>query len=191
MKKLVIVFIALTTVAAITFFSGCSKVKSLANINFDIPYNQQISVPSSGYAYGTPLPAGGVLLPFPAVPVPTNSKQYIEQYHTSTDKILNVNLKSTSLQIVSPAGQNFDYLDNIEVYVATGSQPEILLASQSNIAKGLTTLDLTTSTNINLKEYFLADTLYFRMNAHINAVPAIGEQLMLSSVFHVLANPLY
>lgn len=189
-RKTGTVFFALFAIAFISLFSACKKVKNLANINFDVPYNQQITVPSSGYPYGTPLPAGGITLPFPAIPVPTNAQQYVAQYGTSTDKILMVNLKSMTLDIVSPAGQNFDFLDKVDIYVSAKSQPEVLVASQSNVPKGQTSLHFDASTSVNLKSYFLADTIYFRMNAHINAVPPVGEELKLSTVFHVLANPL-
>lgn len=191
MNKLTFNIVAISAIIAVAFFNSCKKVKSLANINFDVPYNQQISVPSSGYPYGVPLPSGGVDLPFPAVPVATNSQQYINQYKTSTDKILMVNLKSMSLQVVSPAGQNFDFLDNVKIYISAKSQPEVLVASKTTVPKGQSTLTFDIpSTTVNLKSYFLADTIYFRMQAHINAVPPVGEELQLSSVFHVLANPL-
>ena len=190
MRKTKIVFAALIAIASVSLFSNCQKAKTLANINFDVPYKQQFEVPSSGYPYGTPLPAGGVTLPFPAVPVPTNVQQYVAQYKTSTDKILMVNLKSMTLEILSPAGQNFDFLDNIQIYLSARSQPEVLVASQSSVAKGQSSLTFDIPANVDLKSYFLSDTMYFRMNAHINAVPPVGEQLQLSSVFHVLANPL-
>jgi len=193
MKKSIVVILVLATVGAVVFLTSCGgKLKQLANINFDIPYNQQITVPGTGYAYGTPLPGGGITLPFPAVPVATNSQQYITQYHTSADKILMVNLKSMNLQIASPSGQNFDFLDNISIYISAKNQPEMLIASQNSVPKGQTTLNFTVpDSTVNLKSYFLADTMYFRLSAHINAVPPTGEQLQLSSVFHVLANPLY
>jgi hypothetical protein len=180
----------MAALSAAVLLGGCSKVKTLANINFDVPYSQQISVPSSGYAYGVPLPGGGVTLPFPAIPVATNSQQYIAQYRTSTDKILMVNLTKMSLQIESPVGQTFDFMDNISVYLSAINQPEMLVASQSSIAKGQTTLNFDIPGNVNLKNYFIADTIYFRLTTHINAVPPTGEQLQLNTTFHVLANPL-
>jgi hypothetical protein len=180
---------AIVAISAIAL-TGCNKTKQLANINFDIPYNQQVAVPSSGYTFGTPLPPGGITLPFPAVPVPTNAQQYISTYHTSADKILAVNLKSLSLQILSPAGQTFDFLDNVDLYISAKNQQEVLIASQHTVAKGLTTLQLNADESVNLKNYFIQDTMYFRMTTHINAVPPDSAQLKISSVFHVLANPL-
>ncbi len=187
MKKMMI----LSVIAISAVFASCNKVTQLANINVDIPYNQQVSVPQiPGAIYGIPLPPGGATLNFPAVPVATNSQDYIAQNKTSIEKVVNVYLKSLAIQILSPANQNFDFLDNIQVYISSKSQPERIIADQYNIPKGQTTLNLATSTDVNLKNYFIEDTIYFRLNAHINAVPISGTQLNIASVFHMLANPL-
>ena len=181
----------LSVIALTSVFTGCTKVKHLADINVDIPYNKEVNIPqyAGGYS-GMPIPGGGAQLPFPAIPVATNSKAYIAQYNTSAEKIIKVDLKSLSLQILSPEAQNFDFLDNVQVYISGQTLPEMLLASNYSVPKGLSTLTLTTSTDVNLKNYFLQDTIYFRLSAHINAVPISGTRLNIASVFHMLANPL-
>lgn len=171
--------------------AGCTKLKKLATVSVDIPYNQQVSIPAiPGGVSGTPLPAGGALLPLPSIPVPTNSKQYLKQYNTTAEKVLLVDLKRLTLEIVTPPGQNFNFIDFVEVYISARSQPEQLLAFQYTVPAGQTTLELTTSKDVNLKDYFLQDTMYLRMNAHVNAVPISGTELKINSVFHLLANPL-
>lgn len=181
----------LTGAAFITILSGCNKIKQLVNINVDIPYNYEVAVPPvSGYSQAVPLPPGGATLSFPAVPVATNSQQYIQEYGTDSNLVLDVYLKSLAIQIQSPANQYFDFLDNIDVYISTKTLPEMLIASQSNVPKGSGTLTLIPDTAVNLKNYFLQDTIYFRLNTHINAVPPPGEDLNIMSVFHMLANPL-
>ncbi len=186
MKKIMII----SVLAGLSALTACTKLKQLANIDVNIPYSQQISVPTiPGGVSGTPIP-GGLTVPFPAVGFATNSKQYIAQYHTSANKIISVGLNSLALQILSPSGQNFDFLDNVDVYISSQTQPEMLLASDIDIPKGQTTLNLVTATDVNLKNYFIDDTIYFRMTAHINAVPFSGTQLEMSSIFNLLANPL-
>ncbi len=172
--------------------SGCKKVESLANISVNIPYSQQVEVPRvDGYDYGTPIPFGGVNLPFPAIPVVTNAKDYLVQYHTNANKVVSVSLKSLTLDIVSPASENFDFLDNVQLYLSAPGLPEQLLAYQNAIPKGATTVAVTTAGDFNLKEYFLKDTMYIRASMHINAVPHPGTQMKISSVFNLVANPLY
>ena len=181
----------LTGIVLTALFISCNKVKQLANINVDIPYTVQVTVPQvDGDPAGLPLPPGGINLPFPAVAMQTNSQQYLAQYHTSASKIVDVALKSMSLDILSPPGQNFDFLDNVQIYISTRTLPEVLVASANNIPNGQTTIDLATVSSVNLKDYFVQDTIIFRMSAHVNAIPASGTELQISSTFHLLANPL-
>jgi hypothetical protein len=171
--------------------SGCQKVKHLADISVDIPYSTQVAVPQvSADTAGAPLPGGGVTLDLPPVSVATNSQQYLADYHTAASKILQVNLKAMTIQIAAPAGQNFDYMDSVQIYLGAPGQPEALVAWQYGISKGISTLVLATDANVNLKDYFVQETITFRMKTHINAVPASGEQLNIGAIFHLLANPL-
>jgi hypothetical protein len=187
MKKTIL----LATIAFTAIINGCSKFSQLANINVDIPYSSQASVPPvQGYTSGVALPSGGVDLPSVTVGIATNSKAYLSQYGTAANMIVSVDLKSLAIQIQSPSNQNFDFLDNVQVYLSANDQPEVQVVSDSNIPKGSTTLNLTTNTTVNLKNYYTQDTIYLRLAAHINAVPTAGEQLNISSVFHLVANPL-
>ena len=111
------------------------------------------------------------------------------ELHGRPDKV-KVDLKKLSVQILTPPTQNFDFLDTIQLYLSAAGQPEMLVAYQYVIPKGATTLDFFTVTDVNLKNYFLADTMYFRMRARINTVPEGGTKLNIASVFHMLANPL-
>jgi hypothetical protein len=188
MKKLT--FLAFIAFAFIV--SGCGKARDLADINVDIPYSNQVNIPEvSGYPAGTVLPGGGLDVPFPGVSFATNSKDYISQYHTSADKIRNVYLKTLAIDMVTPPNGNFDFLDNIQIYISANGQPEMLVASQYNIAKGQSTLTLVTNADVNLKSYFLQDVVNLRIQAHVNALPPSATQLTIKSVFHLVANPLY
>jgi len=171
---------------------ACRKIKNLANINVDIPYSTQLTIPQVGdNTGGIPVPGRGAALNFPPVAVETNSKQYLAQYHTNEDNIRKVDLKKLSIQIITPPSQDFDFLDTVQLYIAAGNMPEVLVAYQYNIPDNATMLDFITITDINLKDYFLADTIRLRMRGYITAIPATGTQLKISSIFHMLANPLY
>lgn len=181
--------ISVAMIAIIFLLPGCIKVGQIGNINFNVPYSQQVDVPQvADDSFGTALPAGGISIGLPAVGFATNSGQYLVTYNTSASKITTVDLKSLSLQILAPATQNFDFLDSVQVYISAQDQPKMLVAYQYSVAKGLTTLSMNTVTDVNLKNYFIQDTIYFRINTHVNAIPATGTQLNIASSFHVLAN---
>jgi len=131
-----------------------------------------------------------VELPFPTIRVATNSQQYADQYHTSLSKIVSVYMGTINMQITNPYSQNFDFLDTVQFYISTQDQPEVLVAYDYNIPKGLKSINLAIVPGVNLKDYITSDSISVRLNAHINAVPAPGTQVLSSGNFHVTANPL-
>lgn len=187
MKKLTVLFAAILSVS---LFS-CEKTTNLADINVDLNYNQTVTIPSvPGYNFGVPLPSGGVDLSFPAVPFATQSQTYVTEYNTSVEKIKKIDLKKMDMLVKSPDSLNFDFLDRVDIYVSSKTLPEVLVGYAENIPKGSKSLNLFTITSVNLKDYFVKDTMYMRMQAHINAVPPPGGVLETKTVFHMLANPL-
>lgn len=187
MKKMFGVFALMVLMA-----SACKKVKDLADISVNIPYTQHVAIPPvAGYEFGFPLPAGGVNISLPAVSAPTNSKAYLEQYHTNSDKVRRVALNSLSLELTTPPGQNFDFIDTVRLYISAPGHEEMLVAYKYGTIANTRVLTLTTNTDINLKDYFLEDTMTFRATMHINAVPAPGAEMDIKSVFNLVANPLY
>ena len=170
---------------------GCNKVKQLANISVPVSYTQTLTIPQiPGDTAGVTLPPGGASLPFPSIPVVTNSKQYIATYHTSADKIVSFDMTSMQVQIVSPAGQTFDFLDSIQIFISSKNYPEEIVSYKYGVPKGQTTLNMDVTPGLNLKNYFIQDTMYFRVNTHVNAVPASGTKLNIISGFTLVANPL-
>jgi hypothetical protein len=170
--------------------TGCNKIKQLANISFDVPYNEQVTIPQvPGYTEAVTIP-GGVGITFPTVAVPTNSQQYLSSYGSAISMITNVSLKSLQLQIQAPSTQTFDFLDSVEVYLSAPGLPQVLAASQNDIPKGSNSLTINTNTDLNLKSYYTQDTIYLTLQAHFNATPLSGQTLNIASVFHIIANPL-
>lgn len=185
MKKILFLIVAIVS------FAACQKIKDLANIPFDIPYSQNITIPAiPGYTYGMPLPGGGVDLPFPPIAVAINAQQYFDQYHASPRNLVSADLGNANLEITAPGYQYFDFLDTIQLFISTESQPEILVAYDYNIPKGKKIISLFIVPGLNLKNYVTGDSLTIRLDTHINAIPAPGTQVHVSGNFHIVANPL-
>ena len=183
--------LALFMVGLIAFACSCSSNKNIANISVNLNYTNTEQVPTvTGYPYGTALPTGGMSLAFPTISTPTNSASDMSEYHTSSSNLVSVTLDSLNLQITAPAGQNFNFLDSIELYLAGTGLPEQLLAYNYNVPKGQTTVALTPAPNFNIKNYFLLDTMNILTNMHINAVPLAGTTVNINSTFVMVANPL-
>ena len=185
MKKIILL------AASIISLSACQKIKNAANISFDVPYTQTVTLPPvPGYTYGTPLPSGGADLPFAKVSLATNAQQYFDQYHASRANVVSAFLTQLDMQITNPANQNFDFLDRMELYISTESQPEVLVAYQYSIPKGSKKIDLVIVQGLDIKNYADADSVTVRLNAHVNAVPIPGTQVYSEGNFHITANPL-
>ncbi|MBA3829309.1 MAG: hypothetical protein H0X33_10265 [Taibaiella sp.] len=178
-------------VAALAIFAtSCNKIKQLTQIEQDLPYTQQLDgslFPDSSNIHT--LPPGGVTITFPSVPVPTNSKQYLTQYNTSTDKINSVTLKSILLQMTAPAGKNLNFLHSVDVFIAGTSLPKIRVAYNDNIGKNSPTVSLN-DTSADLKNYFLQDTIFVQFRATFDSIPPHGTQINTTTTFHLSANPL-
>jgi hypothetical protein len=178
----------LTAILITILAAACTKLSQFTNINVNIPYSQQISVPKAADTI-TILPPGGFSVVFPAYAVATNSQQYIDSFKTSTSEILRVNLSTLSMKIAG-GSSNLDFLDSVQVYISGQSLPQQLVAYNYSISKGIDSLILDTVSNINLKQYFLLDTMYIQLKTHFNTIPAGNTQFNVNAMFHLLANPL-
>lgn len=182
MKKAALLLLAGATIV------GCNKLKKLAEINVNFPYSNTVDLP--GVPGGTQvIPPGGISADMPTYATATNSKVYVNQYGTAPDKVISVKLTQLKAEIVQPSSQTFDYIDTIRVYMSATGLPEQLAAYKYGIAKGQTTLNLDCA-DVNLKEYYLKDTMYFRVNGHFVGIPDSATKIKLSSTFNMRANPL-
>lgn len=187
MKKGLLAVLVFSVIAA-----GCAdKVKQLLSFTKEIEYNGSVEIKG---VPGLPdtvvtLPSGGLNADFPKLANATNAQQYIKDYNTSPDKISNVIISKLGLEMSEPSGANFDYIDSVKVYISATGMEEHLVGYKYGIPKGTQSIDLTRD-DINLKEYFLKDSIYFRINAHFVEVPKDSGKMDIKSVFSLVATPL-
>ena len=186
MKKADLVAGALTLVAV-----ACNKIEDLANISKDFTYTEVVDVPS---ITGLPsvidsLPQGGISADAPVMPMETNSAQYISESGSSANLVQHVKLVKFVTTMKEPSGSNFDFMDTIRVYVSAQGLEEKLAAKKYGIPKGQQTLELDCE-DVNLKEYFIKDTMYIRFGGHFTGVPDSNAKIELTPTFNMLANPL-
>jgi len=168
---------------------ACRKIKQLANINVNIPYSYDLAVPA--YIDTISVPSnGGLDVDLPVIPIQTNSKQYLDQYHTSSSKIVDLKLKSLTLKIIQPPGGNFNFVSAMSAYISASSLPEVQVASVANIPKGVDSVTMICS-GADLRDYFLSETMYVRMMGHFTRVPPPNTTFRIQAVFALRANPLY
>lgn len=175
-------------VALISVFS-CNKVAKEYYINFEIPYEQTVDVPNGGYEMGSTLPPGGVWISYPTYPVVTGIDTMLDKYNAQANKVVRVTLLLSSLQIVVPPDLTFNYLDSFQLFISATGLPEQMIAYHYNVPKSVRMFDLQKVTDLNLRDYITKDTVYFRINTHINTPTPPDEKIKVKTLFHIQANP--
>lgn len=134
-------FYLFTIALSISSFISCKKQKE-----FNVTNSTTFTVPSANSAVNLPIQI--------TTPETTSNVQTKVDAEGSTSKLIEqVILTELNLNINSPANANFNFLNSIEIYISSPTQPEVLIAWKYDIAEdNATALSLTTG-NTNLKEY--------------------------------------
>ena len=171
--------------------TSCEKLSTLGDISRDFTYTEKVDMPDvPGLPAGVDsLPLGGFTGYVPTMAIATNSKQYIGESGTTPDLVKHARLTKMSAAILQPAGANFDFMDTVRMYLSGPGLEEKLVAYKYGIPKGTQTLDLDVDT-MNLKPYFIKDSMYVRFGGHFVGTPDSTTKLELKATINMLANPL-
>lgn len=121
-------------------------------------YNGELVLPANAIVGFNFLPAGPLPTELFNVPFPTNTEAELVAAGHTTDKILRIEGKSMSMTVKNPASGNFDFMDNIEVFVEdVDGNNRTLYAHKRNYGLGFKTLNMD-MTGLDVKEIFRADT---------------------------------
>ncbi|MBF9140987.1 hypothetical protein [Hymenobacter properus] len=120
--------------------SSCKKIEDL--LTFQINDSTSFQVPATG-VFST------ALLSLPGATVNSSSSNTYSANNTSADHVQDVTLDRLTLTVTDPAGQNFDFLKSVSIYIATDASGtnKTLLASLNPVPTGQTTITLTPSGN--------------------------------------------
>lgn len=171
MKKVIIPLMALW------FLSACSK-EDLA-ISFRMDYEQEVVIPSSV----------GVNLPFTiqSPPVKTNSSSTFSSRNTSAERVSEVSLEEMTLNLESPSGEDFSFLESIYILISAEGLPKDTIAWSDPVPAGAgASLNLNT-TQSNLKPYLVKDEYQLETTTVTDEVIAQEHRITIKSVFRVSA----
>lgn len=180
-----IVALSLAVVALST--SCVKKLEDLVEVKFSVPYTKQVNV--QGLPGNPPIPPQGITTSIPAIAVETKSEEYIKEYNTSSELISEAKLAELKLEINAPASQTFDMVDSLWLFVSATGLPEVQAAYYFDIPKGLQVVNMVTSGE-NLKDYFLRDSMYFRLQGHFYNAPDSATVFTINTKFDAVAKPL-
>jgi len=151
MKKTKQVLIYSIVLLYLLVISGCKK-NSL--ISFNIQLNQQFTIQSTN----------PIQLPFSIfVPdVQTNSSAEFEKNDSRVEYVKEIKLNEFRLFIESPIDQTFDFLKEIENFIASDGLDEVRLASKFEINSNASSLDLDCETT-DFSEYLKKESFKLRV----------------------------
>lgn len=181
MKKISIYLLGLVfTVAA------CSKegtpVEQLTTVEVETEKKEVADIPTIPHTFE--IPPGGIEWGLPKYPSATDSKTFFEVNKTSPNGVNTVKVKKIYLKLLSSDTSNFNFMDYVKVYISANGYDEILVGQQTNIPKGIKTIE-TVPQDVELKNYFVQDTIYFRVVPHFIDYPPSSGQLEMGATFKV------
>lgn len=144
--------LAVSVLAVLISFSACKALKKLTQIYLDYKYT--IVYPAN-LPVGTPLTIAS-----PAIE--TNVEQELQKAGSSSKMIESVKLNTLRITLTEPQGQDFSFLQSVEVFISTEGMPEVRVAHRENIPNYSTQLLLETD-DVELKEYLKAETITLRI----------------------------
>ena len=169
----------LAPLALFLLFTGCKKIQQL--LTFYIEDSQNIRIPAS--------PPLATLVSLTPLTVSTKSEESFKNNNTRADMVKDVSLNKLTLTITDPSGQNFDFLQKIELYVSTNANDQIRLAYLDQVPRGVSSIELI-STGAKLDSYLKASSYTLTTKVQTNQALARDVTVRSDSRFKVTADPL-
>lgn len=155
---------------------SCNEVDKLTQ--FDMKYDSQVTVKSSALLIDTPLS-------FATPEIQSNSQSTFESNNTRKDLVEKVYLKSTALEVSSPADGDFGFLKSIEVYLKADGLPKIKIAWKENIPAEIGNELILETSSENLKDYVVQDKFTLSVTTITDETINQDHDIDIRSVFHV------
>ncbi|WP_246848982.1 hypothetical protein [Aquimarina sp. U1-2] len=166
----------LFAICALTIFLSCEDELNRLTV-FEVDDTTEFTIPSSTIIeipdnIGTPS-------------ITTNSQSEFENNNTNSNAIESVTLKSLRLTIQSPEDGNFNFLQEVHIFIKADGLEEQELAFAENIENtNANVLDLQT-TGVELKEYVKRDSYSLRINTTTDETINQNHDIQVYSVFRV------
>ncbi len=173
-SKLLFVPVCITLLFSII---SCKKIEELLTFTVSVENNFTVSTSSP---LNLPI---DILTP----QVTTNSNQQFQNNNSDINRVKDIKLKRADLQIVSPAGKTFAFLESVHIYVSTNANDEIELAYLDNVSTTATAISLIL-TSASLDKYVKAPS--YNLRTKIVTKQALTQNIEIKNLcqFQVTAN---
>lgn len=165
----------------IALFAGvaCNKIEDL--LRFSFKDSVEFTIPSQSIITNVPVKIA-------SPEVQTSSQQAFSNNNTQAKYVKTASLQAMKLTITVPQDQTFSFLNEIKIYMSAADQPEVLLASRTNIPATIgNELELEV-TGENLKPYIQGDSYSIRTEVRVDEVTTREITIKADMTFSVTAD---
>jgi hypothetical protein len=175
MKK----YLLLAPLAALLLLAGCKKIQQL--LTFYIDQSVSVQIPAT--------PLVGQVVSLTPLTVTNTSEDTFRNNGTNADLVKDVSLDKLSLTITDPSGQNFDFLNSIEIFIGTNANDQVQLAHLHQVPRGVSTIQLESS-RAKLDAYLKAPS--YTLSTRVTTGQALTRNVTMRADlrFKVTADPL-
>lgn len=120
--------------------------------------------------------------------VTSELKQKVEENGASLNDLDELKLKSATVAFKAPQPtDNFNGVENIEIWISADGLAPIKLASKTGVADGLNSISLDVNTTDNLANYIKATTFTYEIKGS-NSEPIPAMDLKVTATYNVKAS---
>lgn len=114
------------------------------NVSFNVDYSTNYTLVKAAVV--------GTTIDATSPEIETNTTDVFKNNSTNLDNISGATFNNLTISIVSPAGENFSFVNEVKVYIKGNGMSEELVASKSNIDQAATSVDMDVE-DVNLAEH--------------------------------------
>lgn len=166
-KVFALILMALTLVA-------CKKEEA---VKFDLSYESNFIIQDDA----------GISIPVVTLMsnMATDSKAEFEFYNTNKESIKKIELTSLEMEMVTPSGHEFDFMEDVEVFISANGVDENLLAYSYNMLNSVGTKISLTVALSDFQEYLKNDKYTLRVRTLHDEFLSNDVELKMKSTFKV------
>ncbi len=169
--------LAIAVFASVLFMGGC--VQKITSVNF--------SYTTTGKLHSDSLKTTGFQT-IDTVVLKSDLEAELKKNGTTLDLLDELTLKSATVEFTAPtATDNFDKIDNVELWITAPTLPAVKLASKNPVAKGNTIVYLDIYSTSNLEAYLKSSSFGLEVRGTNNA-PLNPMDLTATAVWNVKAS---
>lgn len=172
MKKLLSLGLVLLILAA------CNRGDSEAT--FDLNFNESFSV---GGSVGANFPVDTT-----GNPQLTGLNQAMQANGTNADLLLNAEASFVELAVASPAGEDFSFMRNLEIYIVAADLNPVRIAYLDPVPQGTDTILRLNNVSVDIKDYLLEDEVSFQIKGITEEFLIEDHQINMNCTLTVSGN---